>query len=288
MQVLTIGHVVKLGIANSKFTQQMESTWEIKGSQWLQWGFLQRGSKYNEWAKDNTTRCKQRVHCNYRVECEYLQQYVSNVVVAAETHRFYIYPAGNCRKIISDVPSPKIYIISHQHASQMRTEQNSLDLLFGLFNMSEQEQFEAAAAAAGTSTGPMVAAGASTTESGASAGGGAAATCESTASSLEILRILTLNMHGDDEYNDYNNTTDIGVGVRKEKSNCHKYAERFLELERVYLSQLIAKSYDYCPSVFGKFKNLVASKKLKLSWSWVGVPLLATRQTKKTSKQFSS
>lgn len=136
----------------------------------------------------------------------------------------------------------------------MRTEQNSLDLLFGLFNMSEQEQAEAAAAAAGTSSGVTVPVGATATDLKVTAVGD---TCESTASSLEILRILTLNMHGDAEYIDYNDATDMDGGVRKEKSNCRKYAENFLERERAYLSQLIAKSHDYCPSVFGKTKNYV-------------------------------
>ncbi|XP_036332038.1 uncharacterized protein LOC118743458 isoform X1 [Rhagoletis pomonella] len=141
-----------------------------------------------------------------------------------------------------------------QHASQMRIEQNSLDLLFGLFNMSEQEQAEAAAAAAGTSSGAMLAAvpAPNASDLTAPAGTTAGENCESTASSLEILRILTFNMHGDNEFHCYNNGDNVGWDGGREKSNCRKYVEHFLQRERAYLSQLIAKANDYCPSIFGK------------------------------------
>ncbi|XP_054747601.1 uncharacterized protein LOC129253319 [Anastrepha obliqua] len=168
-----------------------------------------------------------------------------------------------------------------QHASQTRIEQNSLDLLFGLFNLSEQEQAEAAAAAAGTSSGTMPAAAApSATTLTATADVAAGENCESTASSLEILRILTLNMHGDnDEFHSYSNDNkDVGSKGRMQKSNCRKYAEHFLQRERLYLTQLIDKAYDYCPSIFGKSCTReelgeFVMRGMRLMWSNVGLLL---------------
>nr|XP_036233800.1 uncharacterized protein LOC106627767 isoform X2 [Bactrocera oleae] len=226
---------------------------------WLNWA-LQIAKLHNKWNRRETSK-----DCN-----EGLSKEVASVTgekkppqpeVSQETTGTTEWNANICSNmypmlLLPQKPIDFAYIL--QHASQMRTEQNSLDLLFGLFNMSEQEQAEAAAADLKvTAVGD---------------------TCESTASSLEILRILTLNMHGDAEYIDYNDATDMDGGVRKEKSNCRKYAENFLERERAYLSQLIAKSHDYCPSVFGKActrgeLNDFVTRGIRLIWSNVGLIL---------------
>ncbi|XP_067616359.1 uncharacterized protein [Eurosta solidaginis] len=157
-----------------------------------------------------------------------------------------------------------------QHASQTRIEQNSFDLLFGLFNISEEEQAEAAVVAARTSCGPTAVSNTTVL----TANMPVEENYESTASSLEILRILTLNTHLDNEFNSYNYAEDFGM----EKSNCRKYAEHFLQRERAYLTQLIAKAYDYCPSIFGKSCSReelcdFVMRGMRLTWSNVSLIL---------------
>ncbi|XP_018802572.1 PREDICTED: uncharacterized protein LOC108977375 [Bactrocera latifrons] len=248
---------------------------------WLNWA-LQIATLHNKWNRRETLKDPNNCSEIFSKEASVTGgKKPSQPEVSQETTGTTEWNANICSNMYPTLLLPQkpidfAYIL--QHASQMRTEQNSLDLLFGLFNISEQEQAEAAATAAGTSSGATLSAVATAMDLEVTASAAVGDTCESTASSLEILRILTLNMHGDGEYINYNNSTDMDSGVRKEKSSCHKYAEHFLERERAYLGQLIAKSYDYCPSVFGKActrgdLNEFVTRGIRILWSNVGLIL---------------
>lgn len=124
-----------------------------------------------------------------------------------------------------------------QLASQQRIEQNSLDLMFGLFNMGEQEAWRDNAN-------------------------------ESNCSSIEILRILTLNLTGDGEFQQYlneNNHDYAALALNPDMARLNSASQRgtsvtlrskhidyFLQNERSFVAQFIEKAFDICPTIFGK------------------------------------
>lgn len=108
--------------------------------------------------------------------------------------------------------------------------------MFGLFNMNDQEAWRD--------------------------------TNESNCSSLEILRILTLNLTSDGDFQqfyteqtnrDYSALTltpEPGSSSTKGSSAIHmrsKHIEYFLHNERSFVKQFIEKAYDISPTIFGKF-----------------------------------
>lgn len=93
---------------------------------------------------------------------------------------------------------------------------------------------------------------------------------ESTCSSLEILRILTLNLTTDGDFQQYLNESPRdysamnldpqmarnGGGNRGSTVTLRsKHIELFLQNERSFVAQFIEKAYDICPTIFGKFHS---------------------------------
>ncbi|KAL9891076.1 uncharacterized protein ACN427_009788 [Glossina fuscipes fuscipes] len=147
-----------------------------------------------------------------------------------------------------------------QLVSQQRIEQNSLDLMFGLFNMNDQEAWRD--------------------------------TNESNCSSLEILRILTLNLTSDGDFQQFYTeqtnrdytaltlTPEPGSSSTKGSSAIHmrsKHIEYFLQNERSFVKQFIEKAYDISPTIFGQASNEnlheFILQGMRLMWSYVGIIL---------------
>lgn len=131
-------------------------------------------------------------------------------------------------------------------------EQNALDLVFGLFNMGEQDAWREHQQHNN----------------------------ESTSSSLEILRTLNISFAaGDyqpycDPEQDYKSMHLAGTCAPTAEDNqslrC-KHTESFLQKERIFIAQLIAKATEICPTIFGKtiisifilFLSIILSRKPK-------------------------
>uniref|UniRef100_A0A1A9WJB3 Coiled-coil protein 142 C-terminal domain-containing protein n=1 Tax=Glossina brevipalpis TaxID=37001 RepID=A0A1A9WJB3_9MUSC len=147
-----------------------------------------------------------------------------------------------------------------QLVSQQRIEQNSLDLMFGLFNMNDQEAWRD--------------------------------TNESNCSSLEILRILTLNLTSDGDFQqfyteqtnrDYSALTltpESASNSTKRSSVFYmrsKHIEYFLHNERLFVTQFIEKAFDISPTIFGQASNESLNEfvlqGMRLMWSYVGIIL---------------
>ncbi|KNC30174.1 hypothetical protein FF38_07661 [Lucilia cuprina] len=147
-----------------------------------------------------------------------------------------------------------------QLAAQQRIEQNALDLMFGLFNMGEQEAWRE--------------------------------NNESNCSSIEILRILTLNLTTDGDFQQYinesprdysalnldpemvrNNNTKHGTTVTLRS----KHIEMFLQNERSFVAQFIERAFDICPTIFGHATqedlHEFVLRGMRLMWSYVGIIL---------------
>ncbi|EDW80623.1 uncharacterized protein Dwil_GK11629 [Drosophila willistoni] len=149
-----------------------------------------------------------------------------------------------------------------QLVSQTRVEQNALDLVFGLFNMGEQDAWREQQ------------------------------NLESTSSSLEILRTLNISFAAGDYQSycesaqDYNAmvVTDTsqgqgqGQGQEQQSLRC-KHTESFLQKERLFIAQLIAKALEICPTIFDNGKggpvdmNAYIVRGMRLLWSYVGIIL---------------
>ncbi|XP_034662318.1 uncharacterized protein LOC117897513 [Drosophila subobscura] len=148
-----------------------------------------------------------------------------------------------------------------QLVAQTRVEQNALDLVFGLFNMGEQDAWREQQ------------------------------NLESTSSSLEILRTLNISFAAGD-YPPYCDSAQdckamqIADGNLQVQDADHdhqslrcKHTESFLQKERVFIAQLIAKATEISPTIFDNGKggtvdmNLYIVKGLRLLWSYVGIIL---------------
>ncbi|KAH8312619.1 hypothetical protein KR044_011687 [Drosophila immigrans] len=161
-----------------------------------------------------------------------------------------------------------------QIVAQTRVEQNALDLVFGLFNMGEQDAWREHQQQQQNN--------------------------ESTSSSLEILRTLNISFAAGDyqpyceSAQDYNalqlpSTSGAAAGVGTEaearddaqdhQSLRCKHTESFLQKERVFIAQLIAKATEICPTIFDSRKagevdmNAYIVRGLRLLWSYVGIIL---------------
>ncbi|XP_034487030.1 uncharacterized protein LOC117791400 [Drosophila innubila] len=149
-----------------------------------------------------------------------------------------------------------------QYVAQTRVEQNALDLVFGLFNMGEQDAWREHQQQHND---------------------------ESTSSSLEILRTLNISFAaGDyqpycDSAQDYNALGEAGAepaveGQDPQSLRC-KHTESFLQKERIFIAQLIAKATEICPTIFDNRKaaeidmNVYIVRGLRLLWSYVGIIL---------------
>lgn len=101
--------------------------------------------------------------------------------------------------------------------------------MFGLFNMGEQEAWRDN-------------------------------TSESNCSSIEILRILTLNLTGDGEFQQYLNDNNrdyaaLALDPSQRGSTItirSKHIGYFLQNERSFVAQFIEKAFDICPTIFGE------------------------------------
>uniref|UniRef100_A0A1A9VBA1 Coiled-coil protein 142 C-terminal domain-containing protein n=1 Tax=Glossina austeni TaxID=7395 RepID=A0A1A9VBA1_GLOAU len=117
-------------------------------------------------------------------------------------------------------------------------------------------------------------------------------TNESNCSSLEILRILTLNLTSDGDFQqfyteqtnrDYSALTltpEPGSSSTKGSSTIHmrsKHIEYFLHNERSFVKQFIEKAYDISPTIFGQASNEnlheFVLQGMRLMWSYVGIIL---------------
>ncbi|XP_030369877.1 uncharacterized protein LOC115620663 [Scaptodrosophila lebanonensis] len=150
-----------------------------------------------------------------------------------------------------------------QLVAQTRVEQSALDLVFGLFNMGEQDAWRDHH------------------------------NDESTSSSLEILRTLNISFGASagavgGEYQpycesapDYNALHISGEDDREQdqQSLRCKHTESFLQKERVFIAQLITKAADICPTIFEMGNqtsvdmHLYIGRGLRLLWSYVGIIL---------------
>ncbi|XP_032295368.2 uncharacterized protein [Drosophila virilis] len=148
-----------------------------------------------------------------------------------------------------------------QYVAQTRVEQNALDLVFGLFNMGEQDAWREHQQHNN----------------------------ESTSSSLEILRTLNISFAaGDyqpycDPAQDYKSMHLAGTSDPAPEDNqslrC-KHTESFLQKERIFIAQLIAKATEICPTIFAESRkpgdvdmNVYILRGLRLLWSYVGIIL---------------
>ncbi|KAH8276791.1 hypothetical protein KR026_000809 [Drosophila bipectinata] len=146
-----------------------------------------------------------------------------------------------------------------QLVAQNRVEQNALDLVFGLFNMGEQDAWREQQH------------------------------LESTSSSLEILRTLNISFAAGD-YQPYCDSAQDYKSMQMADSNLQeqdhqsqslrcKHTESFLQKERVFIAQLIAKATEISPTIFDNGKkgpvdmNVYIVKGLRLLWSYVGIIL---------------
>lgn len=113
-------------------------------------------------------------------------------------------------------------------------EQNALDLIFGLFNMGEQDAWREHQLHQQQHN------------------------AESTSSSLEILRTLNISF----ATGDYHATApaaycdsaqDYNADATKDHQSLRlKHTESFLQKERIFIAQLIAKATEICPTIFGE------------------------------------
>lgn len=117
-------------------------------------------------------------------------------------------------------------------------EQNALDLVFGLFNMGEQDAWREHQQQQHNA--------------------------ESTSSSLEILRTLNISFAAGDyhpapaAYCD--SAQDFSADATKDHQSLRsKHTESFLQKERIFLAQLIAKATEICPTIFGGHVRSVPS-----------------------------
>ncbi|ALC46001.1 CG13842 [Drosophila busckii] len=147
-----------------------------------------------------------------------------------------------------------------QTVAQTRVEQNALDLIFGLFNMGEQDAWREQQLH----------------------------NDESTSSSLEILRTLNISFAAGDyqpyntdsvqDYNPLQLADASGADLDYQSLRC-KHTEEFLQKERSFLDQLIAKAIDICPTIFESRQsaevdvNVYIVRGLRLLWSYVGIIL---------------
>ncbi|XP_026840161.1 uncharacterized protein LOC6587724 [Drosophila persimilis] len=148
-----------------------------------------------------------------------------------------------------------------QLVAQTRVEQNALDLVFGLFNMGEQDAWREQQ------------------------------NHESTSSSLEILRTLNISFAAGD-YPPYCDSAQDCKAMQIADGNLQlqdadqdhqslrcKHTESFLQKERVFIAQLIAKATEISPTIFDNGKggtvdmNVYIVKGLRLLWSYVGIIL---------------
>lgn len=127
--------------------------------------------------------------------------------------------------------SPGLHYAPLQYVAQTRMEQNALDLVFGLFNMGEQDAWREHQQQQHNA--------------------------ESTSSSLEILRTLNISFAAGDyhpapaAYCD--SAQDFGADVTKDHQSLRsKHTESFLQKERIFLAQLISKATEICPTIFGE------------------------------------
>lgn len=123
--------------------------------------------------------------------------------------------------------------------AQTRVEQNALDLVFGLFNMGEQDAWREQQ------------------------------NLESTSSSLEILRTLNISFAAGD-YQPYCDSAQDYKSMQmqmaeespqdqdRQSLRC-KHTESFLQKERVFIAQLIAKATEISPTIFGEFLGISIS-----------------------------
>ncbi|EDW43235.1 GM23627 [Drosophila sechellia] len=111
---------------------------------------------------------------------------------------------------------------------------------------------------------------------------------ESTSSSLEILRTLNISAAGDyqtycDSAQDYKSMqmqmAEESLQDQDRQSLRCKHTESFLQKERVFIAQLIAKATEISPTIFDNGKkgpvdmNAYIVKGLRLLWSYVGIIL---------------
>ncbi|XP_037948176.1 uncharacterized protein LOC119679743 [Teleopsis dalmanni] len=148
-----------------------------------------------------------------------------------------------------------------QFISQTRIEQSILDLMLGLLNINKQEE---------------------------SKRNSWLENCESNCSSLEILRILTLNIGTDEIHQCFqndsyafnrplrNNSDGFQTDVEKDNNQCRKHTNMFLERERMLIEQLLSKANEICPSILQDFNSnhdTLIAHGLRIIWSSVGVIL---------------
>jgi len=119
-------------------------------------------------------------------------------------------------------------------------EQNALDLVFGLFNMGEQDAWREHKQQHKD---------------------------ESTSSSLEILRTLNISFAAGDyqtyceSAQEFNALNEAGADADEEGQDHQslrcKHTESFLQKERIFIAQLIAKATEICPTIFGEDSKII-------------------------------
>lgn len=113
-------------------------------------------------------------------------------------------------------------------------EQNALDLIFGLFNMGEQDAWREHQLHQQQHN------------------------AESTSSSLEILRTLNISFAAGDYHAApaaalCDSAQDFNADATKDHQSLRlKHTESFLQKERIFIAQLIAKATEICPTIFGE------------------------------------
>jgi len=127
-----------------------------------------------------------------------------------------------------------------QYVAQTRVEQNALDLVFGLFNMGEQDAWREHQQQHND---------------------------ESTSSSLEILRTLNISFAAGDyqpyceSAQEFNALNEAGADADEEGQDHQslrcKHTESFLQKERIFIAQLIAKATEICPTIFGENSEII-------------------------------
>ncbi|XP_017869827.1 PREDICTED: uncharacterized protein LOC108618361 [Drosophila arizonae] len=146
-----------------------------------------------------------------------------------------------------------------QCVAQTRVEQNALDLIFGLFNMGEQDAWREQQQQHHNH--------------------------ESTSSSLEILRTLNISFAAGeyqqycDPGQDYKSMQLAAPDAGDNQSLRCKHTESFLQKERLFIAQLITKATEICPTIFDSRRtgevdmNAYIVRGLRLLWSYVGIIL---------------
>lgn len=230
-QVNAVGDVAQLGTAHHAAVQQMPQRALCAGSAAQSAAATGAARSTGRGAVGGGgTQAEWQVQGGDARQC--LQQHVSGTADVPQEHRLWLCAAGKLRVLFQF--STGLLENCFQYVAQTRMEQNALDLIFGLFNMGEQDAWREHQLHQQQHN------------------------AESTSSSLEILRTLNISFAAGDYHAApaaalCDSAQDFNADATKDHQSLRlKHTESFLQKERIFIAQLIAKATEICPTIFGE------------------------------------